>query len=193
MASVLSINISEKKGTPKTKINPGVLIEDFGFEGDAHAGKWHRQVSFLAKESIERASDAMSGNVTPEISRKASEIMERISGGKHPALRTTKQLELSVDEDGFGFSAELLSEGARDAAYIALRISLMLSIFGDQLPPLMLDDALCQFDDNRAKIMIDILSRLSEIPLQSVIFTCHAREKMICEENGISHTYTRLN
>ena len=55
MASVLSINISEKKGTPKTKINPGVLIEDFGFEGDAHAGKWHRQVSFLAKESIDKS------------------------------------------------------------------------------------------------------------------------------------------
>ncbi len=52
---VLSINISEKKGTPKTKINPGVLVEDFGFEGDAHAGKWHRQVSLLAKESIEKS------------------------------------------------------------------------------------------------------------------------------------------
>ena len=52
---VVSINISEKKGTPKTKINPGVLIEDFGFEGDAHAGKWHRQVSLLAKESIEKS------------------------------------------------------------------------------------------------------------------------------------------
>ncbi len=53
--TVLSINISEKKGTPKTKINPGILIEDFGFEGDAHAGKWHRQVSLLAKESIEKS------------------------------------------------------------------------------------------------------------------------------------------
>lgn len=52
---VLSINISEKKGTPKTKINLGVLVEDFGFEGDAHAGKWHRQVSLLAKESIDKA------------------------------------------------------------------------------------------------------------------------------------------
>ncbi|MBP9989186.1 MAG: MOSC domain-containing protein [Ruminococcus sp.] len=52
---VLSINISEAKGTPKKSINPGVMIEDFGFEGDAHAGKWHRQVSLLAKESIEKA------------------------------------------------------------------------------------------------------------------------------------------
>ena len=55
MARVLTINLSEKKGTPKTKINPGTLIEEFGFEGDAHAGKWHRQVSLLAKESIDKS------------------------------------------------------------------------------------------------------------------------------------------
>ena len=55
MATVLSINISEKKGTPKTTIPSGTLVEDFGFAGDAHAGKWHRQVSLLAKESIEKA------------------------------------------------------------------------------------------------------------------------------------------
>ena len=54
---VLSVNISEKKGTPKKTINPGVLIENFGFEGDAHAGKWNRQVSLLAVESIEKAKN----------------------------------------------------------------------------------------------------------------------------------------
>ncbi len=53
--TVVSINISEKKGTPKKKIDRGKLIEDFGFEGDAHAGKWHRQVSLLGVESIEKA------------------------------------------------------------------------------------------------------------------------------------------
>ena len=55
MAKVVAINISEKKKTPKKTIPVGRLIENFGFEGDAHAGKWHRQVSLLAKESIERA------------------------------------------------------------------------------------------------------------------------------------------
>ena len=55
MATVLAVNISEKKGTPKKNITEGTLIVDFGFEGDAHAGKWHRQVSLLAKESIEKA------------------------------------------------------------------------------------------------------------------------------------------
>ena len=60
---VLSINISEKKGTPKTAVNPGVMIENFGFEGDAHAGKWHRQISLLAKESIEKAKNGPTGGL----------------------------------------------------------------------------------------------------------------------------------
>lgn len=55
MAKVVAINISKQKKTPKISIPEGKLIENFGFEDDAHAGKWHRQVSLLAKESIERA------------------------------------------------------------------------------------------------------------------------------------------
>lgn len=54
---VVSVNISEKKGTPKKQVDPGILIENFGFEGDAHAGKWNRQVSLLATESIEKAKN----------------------------------------------------------------------------------------------------------------------------------------
>ena len=55
MATILAVNISEKKGTPKKSIPEGILIENFGLEGDAHAGKWHRQISLLAVESIEKA------------------------------------------------------------------------------------------------------------------------------------------
>ena len=57
MAKVVAINISEKKKTTKKSITVGNLIADFGFEGDAHAGNWHRQVSLLAKESIEKAKN----------------------------------------------------------------------------------------------------------------------------------------
>ncbi|MFH1242290.1 MAG: MOSC domain-containing protein [Pseudomonadota bacterium] len=52
---IVSIAISKKKGTPKVAIEEGVLVEDHGIENDAHAGQWHRQVSFLASESIEKA------------------------------------------------------------------------------------------------------------------------------------------
>ncbi|MDO4614457.1 MAG: molybdopterin adenylyltransferase [Lachnospiraceae bacterium] len=53
MGKLTAICISEKKGTQKAEIPEARLIEDFGIEGDAHAGKWHRQVSLLSLEKIE--------------------------------------------------------------------------------------------------------------------------------------------
>jgi len=53
---VLAINISEKKGVPKTAISEGEFIVDFGLKGDAHGGNWHRQVSFLGQESIDKVT-----------------------------------------------------------------------------------------------------------------------------------------
>ena len=44
MGKVLAVCISEKKGTQKKNVGSAVFVEDWGLEGDAHAGKWHRQV-----------------------------------------------------------------------------------------------------------------------------------------------------
>ncbi len=53
---IVSIAVSKKKGTTKTCIPEAELIENHGIKEDAHAGDWHRQLSFLASESIENAS-----------------------------------------------------------------------------------------------------------------------------------------
>lgn len=54
---VTSVNLSEKKTVRKSPGERGTLIFDRGFEGDAHAGDWHRQVSLLAQESIDTMVD----------------------------------------------------------------------------------------------------------------------------------------
>jgi MOSC domain-containing protein YiiM len=54
---IVSIAVSNKKGTRKTLVNRAKLIENHGLEGDAHAGPWHRQVSFLSSESIQGARE----------------------------------------------------------------------------------------------------------------------------------------
>lgn len=51
---VIAINISEKKGVPKKTIPEGMFKIDHGLVGDAHAGNWHRQVSLLGIESIDK-------------------------------------------------------------------------------------------------------------------------------------------
>jgi MOSC domain-containing protein YiiM len=49
---VLAVSVSAEKGVPKTNVGQVRLIENWGIEGDAHAGDWHRQVSLLSIESI---------------------------------------------------------------------------------------------------------------------------------------------
>ncbi len=53
MGKLIAICTSEKKGTQKQQVETAVLREDYGIEGDAHAGNWHRQVSLLGLEKIE--------------------------------------------------------------------------------------------------------------------------------------------
>lgn len=53
MGRVMAVCTSPAKGTQKQDVGQAVFIEDFGIEGDAHAGKWHRQVSLLSYEKIE--------------------------------------------------------------------------------------------------------------------------------------------
>ena len=53
MGKVIAVCTSPEKGTQKTAVAEGNFIEDYGIEGDAHAGKWHRQVSLLSYDKIE--------------------------------------------------------------------------------------------------------------------------------------------
>ena len=54
MARVVSVNISEKKGTVKREVPEIRLKLRHGILGDAHAGDWHRQISLLAEESVDK-------------------------------------------------------------------------------------------------------------------------------------------
>ncbi|MBD3265577.1 molybdenum cofactor synthesis protein, partial [bacterium] len=54
---VVSVNVSEDKGQSKLPVEC-IVLDQYGIQGDAHAGDWHRQVSLLSKESIDRFQTA---------------------------------------------------------------------------------------------------------------------------------------
>jgi molybdenum cofactor synthesis domain-containing protein len=62
--NILSLNLSEKKGTIKTPV-PEITLTKLGIENDAHAGNWHRQVSMLAQESVDRFEKLMGRKLNP--------------------------------------------------------------------------------------------------------------------------------
>ena len=59
--TIRAVCISPEKGTVKRPVESAVLIRDFGIENDAHAGKWHRQVSLLSRESVEAFNQSGAG------------------------------------------------------------------------------------------------------------------------------------
>lgn len=61
---ILSVNISDKKGIVKSPTD-SIIINDKGIVGDAHAGAWHRQISLLAQESINRAEEKANAKFPP--------------------------------------------------------------------------------------------------------------------------------
>ncbi len=65
MPSIVSVNISLKKGTFKQPVGKAQLKIDYGIMGDAHAGNWHRQISLLAQESIDKMTAMGGTDLTP--------------------------------------------------------------------------------------------------------------------------------
>ena len=67
MANVKAVNISLRRGTIKQQMEQVELIENYGIEGDAHAGDWHRQVSLLDQSSVDRMLELGAKGLVPGI------------------------------------------------------------------------------------------------------------------------------
>ena len=60
---IQAVNTSEKKGVQKRPVEAVELIENHGIKGDAHAGNWHRQISFLAGEAVDTMKARAAGKI----------------------------------------------------------------------------------------------------------------------------------
>jgi len=101
VGTVVSVNLSEKKTMRKTRYDRGSLVLDRGFEGDAHAGDWHRQVSLLALESIEemqaKGLDVGPGDFAENITTSGVDVMTLPVGS---VLRIGETVVLEVSQIG---------------------------------------------------------------------------------------------
>ena len=116
----------------------------------------------------------------PPVLRDASYWLARLTDGRHTAITTTiDEARLEVhDRDGGVWKPERLSRGTREQVFLALRLALVrdLQRHGVRLP-LVMDDALVNFDDERARAAARVLVEfVSDQPgeRQMLVFTCHA-------------------
>ena len=135
-----------------------------------------RQALSLAAEALARADEEMQLRFAPALKRRAEEILFRLTGGRCDSLALGRDLSLSVGEGGsVPRESGFLSRGTLDQTYLALRLALCDLLPMDEPCPLVLDDALLSFDDERMGLALDLLSELAQ-HRQVILFTCRHRE-----------------
>lgn len=137
--------------------------------------KQHAALS-LAISAIESAHDEMRGNVSPLLTKDASALFEKMTGGKYIGLYVDNELHLTFLEKGTAEYRDIayLSAGALDAAYLALRLALAHFLYKEP-PVFVFDDAFVHLDDERLDKVCEILKALAE-QYQVIVLSCQTRE-----------------
>ncbi|OUN05576.1 hypothetical protein B5G43_12315 [Flavonifractor sp. An92] len=131
-----------------------------------------------ALESLATANQSLQGRFAPALNRKAGELLERLTGGAYQTVALTREFDAMAgrEDEVLPHRALTLSRGAMDQLYLAVRLAVCELALPEEDPaPLVLDDALANFDDKRMALALDVLRELAS-ERQILLFTCHSRE-----------------
>ena len=130
----------------------------------------------LAMTVLDEANTTLQNRFSPALGARAAEIFSKITAGRYQKVLLSRDLSLETDSEGAQRSVQLLSQGAADQLYLAVRLAICdLVLPEDKSVPLILDDALLTFDDDRLHAALDYLLEESE-KRQILLFTCQKRE-----------------
>ena len=130
----------------------------------------------LAMEVLDEANATLQNRFSPALGARAAEIFGKITAGRYQKVLLSRDFTLETDSQGAQRSVQLLSQGAADQLYLAVRLAICdLVLPEDKHVPLILDDALLSFDDDRLHAALDYLLEESETR-QILLFTCQKRE-----------------
>ncbi len=133
----------------------------------------------LAMTTIKEADAEMKNRFSPEIEKRASEIFGEITNGSFEIVRIKNsdfELDVAANAASEPRNELFLSQGTMDELYLSLRLALCEKIVSESpAPPIILDDALVNFDEARMKKTLDYLKELAK-NRQIILFTCHLRE-----------------
>ena len=168
--------LTEIKAMQKVMENPEVLKKQIA---DLTA-KTENQAQYvadldLAMQVLSESFAEVRRSYGSVLDNKTTEIFSGITGGKYNGINVSKSFDISVQKaDLFGsFYSAYLSSGTVDQAYLSLRLALSeLMTDENGALPIMLDDSLAQFDDNRQKAALEYLKHYSN-KNQIIMFTCH--------------------
>ena len=129
----------------------------------------------MAQEALREATTTLQRRFAPRISKRTQELFSKLTGGRYQRITLGEDLSLNActQEEDTLRPAQSRSDGTVDQLYLALRLAVAEELTPNA--PLILDDALVRFDDDRLKVALDILKEAAQNK-QVILFTCQQRE-----------------
>lgn len=129
----------------------------------------------IAQQTLEQATEELQRRFAPRITKRAQKLLTRLTGGRYRSLVMTPDfsLETGSEQEDTLRSSMWRSDGTADQLYLALRLAVAQELTPDA--PLVLDDCLVLFDDERMEAAVRLLRELGE-EKQILLFTCQGRE-----------------
>lgn len=132
----------------------------------------------IAIDALGKADAQLHARFSPQLSQKAGQYFSLLTGGQYEEVSLARDFSVTVRETGSLADQPLatVSQGTADQLYLALRLAvadLLLPYPG--IAPLVMDDALTNFDDDRLDLALGCLTRLAN-DRQVILFTCQRRE-----------------
>jgi len=139
----------------------------------------------LAEKTMREAQTVLQSRFSPALEERTSELFSELAGGCFEKVNIrSSDFEMDVSEKSGSTPRNILtlSRGMLDELYLALRLALCELILPQKdAPPIILDDALVNFDDERAKNALLLLREIAKTR-QVILFSCHSREERLLSE-----------
>lgn len=155
-------------------------------EGQLQCRREEYDAIVMAMDALQQANATLQARMSPALNQRSGELFYRLTGGKYDQVSLTREFEaLAAQHDDVTPRKLLaLSKGTADQLYLAVRLAVCdLVLNGDDPAPLVLDDALVNFDDERLGLALDLLQDLAE-HRQILLFTCQSRERLYLENKS---------
>lgn len=165
------------QGEMNTLGDPAALQARLGeLEGELERRRAEYEALDLALDALGEANAQLQARFSPALNEAAGELLHRLTGGKYDRVSLTRQFEALAAGPGdpAPHKALTLSQGTADQLYLAVRLAVCKLALPPHTP-LVLDDALVNFDDERMKLALALLRELAK-DTQILLFTCHSRE-----------------
>lgn len=141
----------------------------------------------LALEVMTESMEEMRSSFGPALNQATGEILAALTGGRYEQVLVSRDYGVNVKAGTHYREHSYFSSGTVDQVYLALRLAMSQLIGQGQEPlPLLLDDVLMQYDDDRAAMCIDYLAQCAERGVQIMLFTCHAHIAALAQSTGVS-------